>query len=115
MAVRHGSLENEILSAIWSLQEKRIENISVNQVLEYINSNNKKITRAYTTLKTVMDRLVEKELLERYKLGKKFCYKTLSSRQEMAEKAIKRLAKQYFNNDMPKLMSAIEKQCLTLK
>ena len=50
-------------------------------------------------------------MLVRYKQGKKFFYKTVNSRSEMAHKAIKKLAGQYFDNDLVKLMRAVEKEC----
>ena len=110
----NGSLENEILSAIWSLEENdEYVDISVSDVQDKVNEAS--VKRAYTTIKTVMDRLVEKGLLERFKDGKKFCYKSKSSRDEMATKAIKSLANQYFNSNLNSLMKAIEKECLTAK
>lgn len=106
----NGTLENEILDAIWKLEDESEDvNISVSEVLELLNEGNQK--RAYTTIKTVMDRLVEKEMLVRYKESKKFYYKSTSSRNEMATKAIKSLANQYFNNNLKSLMKAIEKEC----
>ena len=104
----HGSLENKILNAVWKIEDSDNIDISVNAVQEFINQSPKS-DRAYTTVKTVMDRLVEKNMLIRYKQGKKFLYKSVSSRDEMAEKAIKKLVKQYFNNDVDSLMKAIEK------
>ena len=59
-----------------------------------------------------MDRLVDKEYLERIKIGKKFYYTSTSSRSESAQTAIKKLARQYFNNDMHSLLKALEKECL---
>lgn len=114
MGYTHGSLENEILSAVWSMEEnEELEDIiSVSEVLESINNNGN--VRAYTTVKTVMDRLVEKNHLERYKRGKKFYYKSTSSREAMAKNAIKKLARQYFNNDIRSLMQALEKECSVL-
>lgn len=111
MAFTHGTLENEILNAVWAMEEKGIntKNISVSEVLSEINEKGN--IRAYTTVKTVMDRLVDKNLLERQKSGKKFCYKSVESRQEMAATAINKLAVQYFNNDIRSLMQALEKQC----
>ena len=44
----------------------------------------------------------------RYKQGKKFFYKTVSSRDEMAQQAIKKLAGQYFNNDMDSLIDTVK-------
>ncbi len=115
MVYSHGTLENEILNAVWSLEESGLdtENISVNEVLNRINSDG--CIRAYTTVKTVMDRLVDKTLLQREKLGKKFCYRSVKSREAMAESAINKIALQYFNNDMRSFMKALEKRCLSLK
>ncbi|MBQ3641118.1 BlaI/MecI/CopY family transcriptional regulator [bacterium] len=111
MNLTHGTLEGEILNAVWSMEEagRDIKDISVNEVLSSINSNGN--VRAYTTVKTVMDRLVDKNLLKRHKSGKKFCYKSVESREEMARTAINKLANQYFNNDIRSLIKALEKQC----
>ncbi|MCR5260775.1 MAG: BlaI/MecI/CopY family transcriptional regulator [Candidatus Gastranaerophilales bacterium] len=111
----HGSLENEIMNAVWTLEETSESdenvNISVADVVEFINKNSAS-KKAYTTVKTVMDRLTEKEYLQRIKSGKKFYYTSTSSRSERASSAIKRLAGQYFNNDMQSFMKALEKECL---
>lgn len=115
MTFTHGTLENEILNAVWTMEEKGIstKNISVSEVLSEINNSGN--IRAYTTVKTVMDRLVDKNLLKRQKSGKKFCYKSVETREKMAENAINKLAGQYFNNDIRSLMRALEKQCTSLK
>lgn len=115
MAFTHGTLENEILNAIWSMEEAGMntKSVSVSEVLDRINDNGN--IRAYTTVKTVMDRLVDKKLLKRHKTGKKFCYRTVETREEMATTAINKLAGQYFNNDIRSLMKALEKQCTALK
>ena len=109
----HGALENEIMNAVWTLEEdSRFNNeINVNEVLEFLNSNTS-ITRAYTTIKTVMDRLASKDMLVRFKSGKKFCYKATQSRSKMANREINKLLKQYFNNDANLLLKTIEKQCI---
>jgi len=109
----HGNLENEILNAIWRLEESKTDvDISVNEIFNILNCG--KNYRAYTTIKTVMDRLVEKQLLTRCKIGKRFCYNSTTSRQEMAQKAIQKLVGQYFHNDLRSLMTAIESECLQL-
>ena len=114
MAISHGTLENEIMNAVWSIEENCGKNsqlnISVSDVVDYISKTGS--PRAYTTVKTVMDRLVEKGILIREKFGKKFCYSSTSSRRDSANVAIRRLAGQYFNNDVRMLMKAIEKECL---
>ena len=115
MAYTHGTLENEIMNAVWTMEEKGIssKNISVSEVMDEINNNGN--IRAYTTIKTVMDRLADKNLLKRQKIGKKFCYKSVESRAQMAESAINKLAGQFFNNDINSLMRALEKQCKSIK
>ena len=114
MPYTQGTLENEILNAVWTMEENGVstKNISVSEVLSEINNNGN--IRAYTTVKTVMDRLVDKNLLKRQKSGKKFCYKSVETREEMAATAINRLAGQFFNNDVRSLMKALEKQCAGL-
>ena len=111
MTFTHGTIENEILNAVWNMEEDGVDvkNISVSEVLSEINNTGN--IRAYTTVKTVMDRLVDKKLLKRQKSGKKFCYTSVESREEMAATAINKLANQFFNNDIRSLMKALEKQC----
>ena len=110
MLSRHGSLESAILGALWNLEKNEIYTNSVKDVYEILSRNDDE-KRAYTTIKTVMDRLVDKQMLVRFKEGKKFYYKSTSSRNEMAQKAIKSLANQYFNNNLRSLIKAIEKEC----
>lgn len=111
----HGSLENEIMNAVWSIEENSDNSdnltISVADIVDFINAHSTS-PKAYTTVKTVMDRLVDKEYLERNKCGKKFFYSSTSSRSERAGNAIRTLAGQYFNNDMQSFLKALEKECL---
>lgn len=111
----HGSLENEIMNAVWTIEENSENsdnlNISVADITEFINRNGSS-SKAYTTVKTVMDRLSDKGYLERIKYGKKFFYTSTSSRSERARNAIRTLAGQYFNNDMQSFLKALEKECL---
>lgn len=115
MSLTHGTLESEILNAVWTMEENGVnsKDISVSEVLSEINNNGN--VRAYTTVKTVMDRLVDKNLLKRQKSGKKFCYKSVESREKMAASAINKLANQFFNNDIRSLMKALEKQCANVR
>ena len=103
----HGSLENTILNAVWFMEENEQDIISVSDVLERINivSNQK---WAYTTVKTVMDRLVEKGIINRIKNGKKYFYRSVYSREEMGRRSIEKIARQFYNNDIDALMKAVE-------
>ena len=51
MSYTHGALENEILNAIWTMEEKgySVKNISVSEVLDEINLKNK-IDLKYQTI-----------------------------------------------------------------
>lgn len=108
-----GTLEFEILNSIWKLQVIDEDmNISVKDVVDNMSENG--LERAYTTVKTVMDRLSSKDLLVRYRAGKKFFYKTVMDKNEMANSAIRELSRQFFDNDTVKMIRFIEAECLDL-
>lgn len=108
----HGTLENEILNVIWKFEENNCPNeISVNDVFNMLNASSS--PRAYTTIKTVMDRLVEKNLLIRTKGAKRYVYSSTESREELGKKALQKLVKQYYQSDIRMLLKAVEKECLT--
>ena len=57
-----GFLEMEILNTFWKLNsENEDKDISIQNVVDELSSNG--VERAYTTIKTVMDRLVSKSIL----------------------------------------------------
>lgn len=106
----YGVLEIEIMNTLWSLQEQNEDaNISVNDVVKALNDNN--IERAYTTIKTVMDRLVSKGILVRYRDSKKFFYRSVLDRNEATKKAIESLSEQFFNGSHIQMLRFIEKEC----
>lgn len=114
MSISHGSLENTIMNAIWYIEENKLSNaITVSEVFDMVQRT--ETPRAYTTIKTVMDRLVDKGLLVRTKQGKKFSYCTVNSRHETAHKAILKLANTYFNNDLGLLNEAVQRLCSSSK
>ena len=103
MNFRHGSLESIILNALWELESQGLYKNSVKDVFDYISST-QTTKRAYTTVKTVMDRLFEKEILLRIKQGKKFYYRTAYSNNDIIANSLKKIALQYCNGDMNKLI-----------
>jgi len=108
-----GTLEVEILNIIWQIQkEDEDKNISVKDIVDYLSQ--KEITRAYTTVKTVMDRLSSKELLVRYRVGKKFYYKSVMDKEEIAKIAIEEVLNQFFSGNRVNLMHFIEKEFVNL-
>ncbi|MBP7212231.1 BlaI/MecI/CopY family transcriptional regulator [bacterium] len=105
-----GVLEIEIMNAVWDLQSQDEDsNISVGDIVDYLNNNN--VERAYTTIKTVMDRLVTKALLARYKSGKKFFYRSTYDKVEVARETLREVTDQFFGGSQLQLMRFVEKEC----
>ena len=102
MLSRHGSLECAILGALWNLEQNGIYTNSVKDVFDILSQNDDE-KRAYTTIKTVMDRLFEKKVLLRYKQGKKFFYRTVYSNNEIVVKSLQETANRYCCGDLARL------------
>ena len=107
MLSRHGSLESAILGALWNLEKNEIYTNSVKDVYEILSRNDDE-KRAYTTIKTVMDRLHEKKVLLRYKEGKKFYYRTVYSNHETISRALVEIANRYCQGDLRQLRTEID-------
>lgn len=107
MDLKQGDLENIILNAVWDLENTGSEKIYVGDVQEKIKSPTKKW--AYTTVKTVLDRLVDKELALREKDGKKYLYRSVVKRDEAGIMAIQKVMRQYFKNDVNELIDCLMK------
>jgi len=106
----YGVLEMSIMNVIWSLQEQNEDaNISVSDIVEGLNNNDTQ--RAYTTIKTVMDRLVSKGVLVRYKDGKKFFYRSTMDKNETSKKVIETIANEFFDGSHVQLVRFIEREC----
>ncbi len=107
MDLKQGDLENIILNALWDLESDGNEKIFVGDIQERIKSPSKKW--AYTTVKTVLDRLVDKEIAVREKDGKKYLYRSLKPRDEAGLDALKKVVRQYFRNDINELVSCLNR------
>ena len=105
MDVKQGDLENIILNALWDLERDGREKIFVGDIQEKIKSPQKKW--AYTTVKTVLDRLVDKDIAAREKEGKKYLYHSRLKRDQAGLIALKKVFRQYFRNDKAALLSCL--------
>ncbi|MCA9385619.1 BlaI/MecI/CopY family transcriptional regulator [Candidatus Dojkabacteria bacterium] len=74
-----GELEQRIMDIIWSHDNA----LKPAQVLDELDCG-----LAYTTIMTVMKRLVEKDVLKRYKCGNYYCYTAKKSKEDLAEKSL---------------------------
>lgn len=103
-----GSLEIDILNSFWKLSSENVDkDISIQDIVDDMFKNG--VGRAYTTIKTVMDRLTVKSILVRYKSGKKFFYKAAMSKEEMALDAIKKVSANFFDGSFSDMIRFIEK------
>lgn len=109
-----GKLEIDILNSIWRMTgEYEDIDISIQDVVEDLSKIG--IDRAYTTIKTVMDRLTAKSILVRYKVGKKFFYKAAMNKTEMAIESVKELGCQFFSSDYAAMIRFIESEFNLIK
>ncbi|MEI9973664.1 MAG: BlaI/MecI/CopY family transcriptional regulator [Ignavibacteriota bacterium] len=95
-------LELLCLRALWSLGEGNVK--AVQQVVAESRP------LAYTTIMTVLDRLVRKGMLGRRKVGRSFCYAPQSSRDAARRAAVRELLEGYFDGSEEALIVFLQKR-----
>lgn len=104
-----GFLEMEILNTFWQISSiNEDKDISIQDIVDELANNG--VERAYTTIKTVMDRLVTKSVLVRYKSGKKFFYKAVTDRHEMALEMLHEFTSNFFGGDAAEMLKFVERE-----
>jgi predicted transcriptional regulator len=89
-------LELECLNALWTLGEGNVK-----QVREIVTARR---PLAYTTIMTVLDRLVHKGKLDRHKAGRAYVYAPRTPRDEMRRTAIRELLAGFFGGSERELL-----------
>ena len=89
-------LELACLSALWSLQEANVRSV------QEIVAQSRPL--AYTTIMTVLDRLVRKGKLTRRKIGRSFVYVPTQTRETLRRAAVRELVDGYFDGSEAKLV-----------
>ena len=89
-------LELLCLNALWSIQEGNVKDVQ--QVVA------RKRALAYTTIMTVLDRLVRKGLLARRKVGRAFVYAPQTGRDAMRRTALRELLDGFFDGSEEELV-----------
>ena len=89
-------LELACLKALWSLQEGKV------RAVQEVVARSRPL--AYTTLMTVLDRLVRKGKLNRRKVGRAFVYAPEASRDSMRRAALRELIEGYFDGSEAELL-----------
>ena len=102
-------MEGAILSVLWDLETDGVCSNTVLDVVRILNENSEE-KRAYTTIKTVMDRLFEKKILYRYKPAKKFFYRTVYSQQDIILKSLNEIADRYCSGNIQKISEILNMQ-----
>jgi predicted transcriptional regulator len=82
-------LELECLSVLWPLGEGTVRDIHAALAATR--------PRAYTTVMTIMDRLAQKGIVERRKVGKAFHYRARLSAEEARGKAVEKIVEGFFD------------------
>ncbi|MGO9232244.1 MAG: BlaI/MecI/CopY family transcriptional regulator [Bryobacteraceae bacterium] len=93
-------LELECLNALWTLGEGNVK-----QVREIVTAHR---PLAYTTIMTVLDRLVRKGKLDRRKAGRAYVYAPRTPRDEMRRTAIRELVASFFGGSERELMRFLD-------
>ncbi len=89
-------LELECLKALWTLREGNVKDV------QQIVARTRPL--AYTTIMTVLDRLVRKGKLSRRKEGRAFVYLPVASRDSLRRAAIQELLDGFFDGSSDQLL-----------
>lgn len=89
-------LEMLCLKALWSLGEGNVRDVK-----EVVGRSR---PLAYTTIMTVLDRLVRKGKLARRKVSRAYVYSLKASREEMRRAAVRELVEGFFDGSEEELM-----------
>ena len=95
-------LELLCLRALWSLGEGNVK--AVQQIVAHSRP------LAYTTIMTVLDRLVRKGMLARRKVGRSFTYAPQATRDTARRAAVRELLDGYFDGSTAELMQFLQKR-----
>jgi len=91
-----GELEAKLVEAVWELEQA-----SVQDVIDHLGGN-----LNYKTTMTVLNRLTEKDVLNRQKEGRAFVYTATASRQDLLAGVFDQMVRGMFNDDFRKIALA---------
>ena len=93
-------LELACLSALWTLEEANVRSV------QEIVAQHRPL--AYTTIMTVLDRLVRKGKLTRRKVGRSFVYSPSQTRDSLRRAALRELVDGYFDGSETQLLAFLQ-------
>jgi predicted transcriptional regulator len=104
-------LELACLRALWSLEDGNSKAEGNVRAVQQIVAQSRPL--AYTTIMTVLDRLVRKGKLTRRKVGRAFMYSPEASRDSMRRAAIRELLEGFFDGSEAALLSFLNEPAAT--
>jgi predicted transcriptional regulator len=84
-----GELEAKLMEAVWALDHPNVKD-----VIDYLGGD-----LNYKTTMTVLNRLVEKKVLERHKSGRFFIYLPIASREELLANVFDQMVRGMFGDE----------------
>ena len=84
-----GELEAKLMEAVWALEQA-----SVQEVIDHLGGD-----LNYKTTMTVLNRLTEKGVLSRHKLGRGFIYTATASKEDLLASVFDRMVRGMFNDE----------------
>ena len=84
-----GELEAKLMEAVWALEQA-----SVQEVIDHLGGD-----LNYKTTMTVLNRLTEKGVLTRHKLGRGFIYSATTSKEDLLASVFDRMVRGMFNDE----------------
>jgi BlaI family penicillinase repressor len=90
-------LELECLKALWTVGEANVKDVR-----EVVTESR---NLAYTTVMTVLDRLVRRGCVARRKVGRSFVYTPLRGREELRRLAVRELVDSFFDGSEEELLA----------
>lgn len=91
-----GELEAKLVQAVWNLEQA-----SVQEVIDHLGGN-----LNYKTTMTVLNRLVDKGMLERHKSGRAYLYTATASRQDLLSSVFDRMVRGMLGDDFRQIALA---------
>jgi predicted transcriptional regulator len=98
-------LELECLIVLWPLGEGTVRDIHAALAAAR--------PRAYTTVMTIMDRLAQKGIVERHKVGKAFHYRARLTAEEARGKAVEKIVEGFFSGSRAALAAHLGFQAVS--
>ena len=102
-----GKLEAEVMEVVWSNPP-----LTIKRALHFLNKKN---SYAYTTIMTIMNRLVKKNILKRDKKSHSFVYTALISKKDFLEHAAEEIVSSLMNDYLDITVKTINKTKKTKK